>query len=79
MARTTVDIDTPILPEIKRLQRAEGKSLGRLVSDLLSEALAGRTRKPVVRELLWMAQDMRALVDIGDKDALHAALDNDAS
>ena len=78
MARTTVDIDTPVLQEIKRLQRAEGKSLGRLVSDLLSEALAGRTSNSVVRELQWTVQDMRALVDIGDKDALHAALDNDS-
>lgn len=77
MARTTVDIDTLILREVKRLQRAEGKSLGRLVSDLLSEALAGRNRSPVVRELAWSTQDMRAFVDIGDKEALHAALDSD--
>jgi hypothetical protein len=32
--RTTLDIDDPVLKEIKRLQRREGKSLGRLVSDL---------------------------------------------
>ncbi len=73
-----MDIDTPVLQEIKKLQRAEGKSLGRLVSDLLSEALAGRTSNSVVRELQRTVQDMRALVDIGDKDALHAALDNDS-
>ena len=75
MARTTLDIDTPVLKELKRLQRSEGKSLGRLVSDLLSEALAGRKQDSTPRELVWTAQDMGALVDIRDKAALHAALD----
>ncbi|KAB2867691.1 MAG: antitoxin, partial [Burkholderiaceae bacterium] len=37
--RTTIDIDDPILKDLKRLQRREGKSLGRLVSDLLAQAL----------------------------------------
>ena len=32
--RTTIDIDDPIFKELKRLQRREGKSLGRLVSDM---------------------------------------------
>ncbi|MEZ5727162.1 MAG: hypothetical protein R3E48_03590 [Burkholderiaceae bacterium] len=36
--RTTIDIDDPILKDLKRLQRREGKSLGRLVSDLLAQA-----------------------------------------
>lgn len=75
MARTTLDIDTPVLKELKRLQRSEGKSLGRLVSDLLGEALAGRRQESTPRELVWTAQDMGALVDIRDKAALHAALD----
>ena len=34
--RTTLDIDGPILRELKKLQIKEGKSLGRLVSDLLA-------------------------------------------
>jgi hypothetical protein len=34
--RTTVDIDDPILEEVKRLRTVEGKSLGRLISDLLA-------------------------------------------
>ena len=37
--RTTLDIDDPVLRELKRLQTKEGKSLGRLVSDLLARAL----------------------------------------
>ena len=37
--RTTLDIDDPVLRELKRRQAREGKSLGRLVSDLLARAL----------------------------------------
>lgn len=79
MARTTLDIDTPVLQELKRLQQTERKSLGRLVSDLLCEALGNRRQPSGPRELLWRAQDMGARVDIGDKEALHAALDNEDS
>jgi len=76
MARTTVDIDTPILQELKRLRENEGKSLGRLVSDLLSEALAGRKRGAPSPQLVWTTQEMGPLVNIADKEALHAALDS---
>ena len=31
--RTTIDIDDPILEDLKRLQRRDGKPLGRLVSN----------------------------------------------
>ena len=41
--RTTVDIDDPILAELKRLQKRDGRSLGRLVSDLLLQSLAQPT------------------------------------
>ena len=37
--RTTLDIDDPIVRELKRLREKEGKSLGRLASDLLARAL----------------------------------------
>ena len=37
---TTLDIDDPVLKDLKRLQKRQGKSLGRLVSDLLAQALA---------------------------------------
>ena len=38
MPRTTLNIDEPILQELKRLQKEEKKSLGGLVSDLLAWA-----------------------------------------
>jgi len=76
MARTTIDIDTPILRDLKRLQKREGKSLGRLVSDLLAEALARlRTESGQEPEFTWRSRPMNALVDIRDKEAVYAILD----
>ena len=75
--RTTVDIDAPVLWELKQLQRKEGKSLGRLISDLLARALREReteaTSTPLVR---WIAQPMGARVDLADKDAVYAAMEH---
>ena len=78
MSRTTLDIDDPILLELKKLQQKEGKSLGQTVSELLAEALSfrrsGKRREPHLR---WIAKPMKELVDITDKEALWAALDQD--
>ena len=77
MPRTTINIDTPILKDLKRLQKRERKSLGRLVSDLLAEALARyRSGSLEDRELQWRSQRMNALIDIADKEAVYAALDD---
>ncbi|MFQ6046463.1 MAG: hypothetical protein ACE5PT_08910 [Gemmatimonadales bacterium] len=77
MARTTVNIDTPLLRELKRLQKREGKSLGRLISDLLADALARyRPGVPTERDFRWCAQRMNPLIDISDKEAVYAALDD---
>lgn len=74
--RTTIDIDDPILKEIKRLQRREGKPLGRLVSDLLAQSLAQMREAPRgALEFRWIAKPMRARVDLGDKHALLDAMD----
>jgi len=53
MARTTVDIDTPILKELKKLQKKEHRSLGQLVSPLLAEALDSRKEPKNVSFLNW--------------------------
>ena len=77
MARTTIDIDTPILRDLKRLQKREQKSLGRLVSDLLANALARRrSDRDEDREFRWCSQPMNMLIDIADKEAVYAALDD---
>jgi hypothetical protein len=75
--RTTIDIDDPILKEVKRLQRREGKSLGRLVSDLLAQSLAAsKAAAPAVPPAFqWVAKPMRARIDLADKHALLEAMD----
>ena len=74
--RTTIDIDDLILKEIKELQRREGKSLGRLVSDLLAQSLADARKVPEsAPQFRWITKPMGARVDLGDKDALFDAMD----
>jgi hypothetical protein len=75
--RTTIDIDDPILKDLKRLQRREGKSLGRLVSDLLARSLASArsTDSAAAPAFEWHSQPMKAKVDLSDKQALLDAMD----
>jgi len=76
--RTTIDIDDPILRDLKRLQKREGKSLGRLVSDLLAHALAEPVAhsRAVVPAFRWNSKPMRAKVDLADKNAVLDAIDD---
>lgn len=73
--RTTVDIDDPILSEVRALHEREGRSMGAIISELLAEALGRRrsTRKsPAFR---WTSRPMKALVDLEDKESVYAVLD----
>lgn len=74
MPRTTLNIDPAVLRELKRRQRREGKSLGQLASELLAFALReeGRGGTAVLR---WTAREMRARVDLEDKEAVRRALE----
>jgi hypothetical protein len=74
--RTTIDLDAPVLRELKRLQKREGKSLGRLVSELVAEAMSGRTsRGSTDRPFRWISRPMGARVDLRDKEAVSRLLD----
>jgi len=73
--RTTLDIDTPVLKELRELQRREGGSLGALVSRLLAAALAGPGKRAPAPAFRWTSRPMRSLVDLADKDAVYAILD----
>jgi hypothetical protein len=73
--RTTLDIEAPVLKDLREIQRQEGGTLGELVSRLLAEALARRPRKPVRHALEWTVRPMGALVDLADKDVVYAILD----
>lgn len=78
MARTTVNIDSPLLNEIKRLQRIEKKPLGTLISELLAEALVTRgRRRPSHPTFEWIARPMGARVDLSDRDAVLDAMDGE--
>ena len=75
--RTTLDIDDPILREVRALHEREGRSMGTVVSELLAEALARRRSIRARPSFRWTSHDMNRLVNLSDKDALNAALDAD--
>ena len=75
--RTTLDIDDPILKEVKAIRKREGRSIGAIVSELLAEALARRRPSRARPSFRWTSRPMKALVDLSDKDAVFAALDAD--
>ena len=77
--RTTVDIDDPILREVRAIHEKEGRSMGAVVSELLADALARRRASRVRPTFCWTSRPMKALVDLADKDAVYAALDADRS
>ena len=77
MARTTVDIDGPVLRELKALQKKEKVSLGRIISRLLAEALSRRRAPRAAHKLKWVSRPMGELVDLTDKEAVYAALDRE--
>ncbi len=74
MMRTTLDIEGPILKELRAIQRREGGTLGALVSRLLAAALA-QPGRPAQRPFRWTVRRMGARLDLADKEALYAVLD----
>lgn len=71
--RTTIDLDDDVLRALKRRQREEGRTLGQLVSELLAQALAATPRPRI--DVSWVTADLRPRVDLDDKDAVWAVLD----
>jgi hypothetical protein len=74
MARTTLDLDPSVLRELRRLGEREGKSMGRVASELLARALAeDDAPSPTFN---WVSRDLGApLIDLEDKEAVRAVLD----
>ena len=73
--RTTVDIDDPVLREVKALHKKEGRSMGAIVSELLADALTRRKASRSLAPFRWTSRPMNALVDLRDKDAVYAAME----
>ena len=76
MTRTTIDIDVSVMRQLKQRQARDGKPLGKLVSELLATALE-ETEPTALPEFVWTTQNMGALVDLDDKEALRRALEGD--
>ena len=77
--RTTINIATPILEELKSIQKKEGSTLGELVTGLLAEGLQARHADQANPELDWISQPMRARIDLTDKEAIYPIIDDDGS
>ncbi len=74
MPRTTFDLDGTVLADLRRRAAAEGKSMGRVASELLAIGLnddRAREQPP----LKWARKDLGLKVDLEDKDAVWRILD----
>ncbi|HLJ77028.1 MAG TPA: hypothetical protein VKT75_06430 [Acidobacteriaceae bacterium] len=77
--RTTIDIDDPVLREVRTIHEREGRSMGAVISELLADALARRRARRHPPAFHWSSRSMNARVNLADKDELYAALDADRS
>ena len=74
MPRTTIDLDANVTRDLRRRAERERKSMGQVASELLARALAEAPSEPPKFE--WISRDLgEPLVDLEDKDALWAILD----
>jgi hypothetical protein len=72
--RTTLDLDPSVLRELKERGVREGKSIGKVASALLAQALSEQ-KEPEEQPFKWNVAPMRARVDLSDRDAVYRALD----
>jgi hypothetical protein len=74
MTRTTLDLDPSVLRELRRLGERDGKSMGRVASELLARSL-GEPDAPRP-SFGWVSHDLGVPhVDLEDKEAVHRVLD----
>lgn len=72
--RTTIDLDPTVLRALKQRARREGKSLGRIASEVLGAALE-REAPAQPPPLAWRSRPMGALVDLDDPEAVRRAME----
>ena len=77
--RITIDVPISIMEELKSIQTKEGVALDELVTGLLAEGLQARYADETGSELDWKSQPMGARVDLTDKEAVYAIIDDDGS
>jgi hypothetical protein len=74
--RITLDIDPPILKEVKAIQKQERRCMGSIVSELLAEALAHRRSGGHV-PFRWILRQMNSVIDVADNEAVYPRLDRE--
>ena len=76
--RTTLDLDSTVLKELRQRSQESGKSMGQLASELLARSLSDDGVRPrPARRLTWTSKPLgRPLVDLEDKEAVRAAIDS---
>jgi len=78
MPRTTIDLDTTVLRELRRRSTREGKSMGQVASELLARAVAEPADVPAA-DFTWSTADLGLpLVDLEDPEAVRRVLDEGA-
>ena len=76
MARTTINIEDPLLRELKKIQDKEGKSLGALVSEMITLGLVARREiSSKATTFDWIARPLGARVDFNDKETLNRLME----
>ncbi|MGH2904611.1 MAG: antitoxin [Solirubrobacteraceae bacterium] len=75
MTRTTLDLDTSVLEQLRRRAASERKSMGQVASERLAVGLRQGAPAQAAR-LRWPTKRMgKPRVDLQDKDALWRALE----
>jgi hypothetical protein len=74
MARTTLDIDEPVLRELKKKAAEEGRTLQSVANDLLKRALQAPTHPPFSLRMQGWSAELQPGVDILDRDSLFDVL-----
>lgn len=79
MAKTKVHLDSTVLEDLQALAARSEENLDHLLNRLLREALDRRRVAKVRTETdfasRWITQDMKAKVDLSDKEAVYEILD----
>lgn len=79
MAQTKVHLDPAVLEDLQALAARSEENLDHLLNRLLREALdrhrLGTPPSSSGFMARWITKDMKAKVDLSDKDALHEILD----
>ena len=72
-----MDLDKPVLEELKALQKKEGRTLGELASQILAEGLREKQRgwvEEAPRKFHWRSQPLGPKVNLSDKEAVYRAM-----